>query len=56
MLPVAIDIELGSDPTSLIIRLSNELRDAQASLRRVAIVARAPAAMPSNKEYCDHGR
>ena len=56
MLPVAIDIELGSDPTSLIIRLSNELRGAQASLRRVAIVARAPAAMPSNKEYCDHGR
>ena len=46
--PVAVDIELGSDPTSLIIRLSNELRDAQASLRRVAIVARALAAMPSN--------
>ena len=56
MLPVAIDIELGSDPTSLIIRLSNELRDAQASLRRVVIVARALAAMPSYKEYCDHGR
>jgi hypothetical protein len=33
MLPVAVDMELGSNPTSLIIRLSNELRDAQASLR-----------------------
>jgi hypothetical protein len=54
--PVAVDIELGSNPTSLIIRLSNELRDAQASLRRAVIVARALAAMPSNKEYCDHGR
>jgi hypothetical protein len=54
--PVAVDIELGSDLTSLTIRHSNELRDAQASLRRVAIVARALAAMPSNKEYCDHGR
>jgi hypothetical protein len=46
MLPVAVDMELGSNPTSLIIRLSNELRDAQASLRRAVIVARALAAMP----------
>ena len=56
MLPVAVDMELGSNPTGLIIRLSNELRDAQASLRRAVTVARALAAMPSNKEYCDHGR
>ena len=41
MLPVAVDMELGSNPTGLIIRLSNELRDAQASLRRAVIVARA---------------
>ena len=46
MLPVAVDMELGSNSTSLIIRLSNELRDAQASLRRAVIVARALAAMP----------
>ena len=56
MLPVAVDMELGSNPTGLIIRLSNELRDAQASLRRAVIVARALAAMPpQSKDNHDAG-
>jgi hypothetical protein len=38
----------GASLTSLIIRLANELRGAQASMHRAVTIARALAAMPPN--------
>jgi hypothetical protein len=47
--PVAFDPQTDeASPTSLIIRLPNELRGAQASMHRAVTIARALAAMPPN--------
>lgn len=50
---VAFDPQLGGvGPTSLIVRISNELRDAQASMHRAVIIAHTLAAMPSKEGAC----
>lgn len=50
---VAFDPQLGGvSPTSLIVRVSNELCDAAASMHRAVIITRALTAMPSKEEAC----
>jgi hypothetical protein len=44
--------QLGTNPTSWIIRLSYELRGAQASMHRAVTIARVLAALPPNQK--DH--
>ena len=48
--PAPANLQPGGSPTSLIIQLTNELHDAQASARRAVTVARALAAMPSQSK------
>jgi hypothetical protein len=50
-LPTDTDLQLGTNPTNLIIRLTNELRDARASMCRAVEIARTlvwEAASPKN--------
>ena len=48
---VVFDPQLGgTNSTSATIRISNELRDAQTSMRRAVIIARALAATPLESE------